>query len=83
MARTTRAAGAVARRDEHRSLRFAQKQWGTAWPWGGCGGQTARGCYVVPLLQGDIHKKGRSCLCLSFPPGKGELNYLMQRGTER
>lgn len=49
---------------------------------GGCGGADGKGCSVVPLLQGDIHKKGRSCPCLSFPPGKGELNYLMQRGTE-
>ena len=47
---------------------------------GGCGGQRGRGCSEVPVLQGDIHKKERACLCLSFPPGKGQLNYLMQRG---
>lgn len=49
---------------------------------GGCGGQLGRGCSALPLLQGDVHEKGRSCLCLSFLTGKGQLNYLMQTGTE-
>ena len=82
MARTARAAGAGAGRDEHWSLCLAQKQWGTPRLRGVVGEQMGRGCSVVPLLPGDIHKKGRSCPCLGFPSGKGQLNYLMQRGTE-
>lgn len=49
---------------------------------GAVGGQPGRGCSAVPSLQGDVHEKRRSCPCLSFPPGKGQLDYLMQRETE-
>lgn len=49
---------------------------------GGLRGQLGGGCSAVPLLQGDAHEKGRFCPCLSFPPGKGQFNCLVRRGTE-
>lgn len=49
---------------------------------GCCARQMGRGCSVVPLLLGDIHEKGSACLCLTFPLGKVQFNYLIQRGTE-